>query len=178
MQRMLVPLLALVTCHAAETAVVDFEKAAPALTTRNEMLTGSIVEQTVAGRPGSKLLLLRPLWSGDASGSVTMPATLPAGSTELVLWLSGSSAGSNVQLNLVAEDGGMFTVTIDVPAEPGGAVTVPYRTLVFNKWTKTPAEAAKTFVAGSIRQLMLTTYKGLAGDSPAERILLDDPMAR
>lgn len=171
-------LLILATCHAAETAMVDFEKQPPALTARNEALSGSIVDQVIPGRPGGKLLLLRPQWAADASGSVTMAATLPASASELSLWLSGSSAGSKLQINLVAEDGGVFTATIDVPAEPGAAVTVPLRSLIFNKWTKVPAEASKTFAAGSIRKLMLTTYKGLAGSTPAERILLDDPMAR
>jgi hypothetical protein len=178
MPRILIALLTLITCTAAETAVVDFEKSPPALASRNEALTGSIVEQTVAGRPGTRLLLLRPQWNADSSGSVTMPAALPAGSAELVLWLRGSSAGSKLQINLVAEDGGLFTATVDVPAEPGSTVTVPYRTLVFNKWSKVPAEASRTFAAGSIRKLMLTTYKDLAGQTPAERILLDDPTAR
>ena len=178
MQRTIIALLAIVICHAAETAVADFEKAPPALTSRNEALTGSIVEQAVAGRPGGKLLLLRPQWNADSSGSATMPATLPTGSSELVLWLRGSSAGSKLQINLVAEDGGLFTATVDVPAEPGSTVTIPYRTLVFNKWSKVPAEVSRTFAAGSIRKLMLTTYKDLAGQTPAERILLDDPTAR
>jgi hypothetical protein len=178
MQRIILALLTVIICDAVETPVVDFEKAPPVLTNRNEALAGSIVEQPVAGRPGTKLLLLRPQWNADSSGSVTMPAALPAGSAELILWLHGSSAGSKLQINLVAEDGGLFTATVDVPAEPGSTVTVPYRTLVFNKWSKVPAEASRTFAAGSIRKLMLTTYKDLAGQTPAERILLDDPTAR
>ena len=178
MQRIIIALLVIIVCDAAETTVADFEKAPPVLTSRNEALAGSIVEQAVAGRSGSKLLLLRPQWNADSSGSVTMPATLPTGSSELVLWLRGSSAGSKLQINLVAEDGGLFTATVDVPAEPGSTVTIPYRTLVFNKWSQVPAEASKTFTAASIRKLMLTTYKDLAGQTPAERILFDDPTAR
>jgi hypothetical protein len=178
MQRISIALLAVTLCNAVETTVVDFEQTPPVLTNRNEALAGSIVEHVIIGRLGRKLLLLRPQWNADSSGSVTMPATLPNGSSELVLWLRGSSAGSKLQINLVAEDGGIFSATVDVPAEPGRTVTVSYRSLVFNKWSAVPPEASQTFIAGSIRKLMLTTYKDLAGLTPAERILLDDPMAR
>jgi hypothetical protein len=169
--------LAAASLPAGEIVLADFESGGKTWAIKGQGLALDLVTDPARVREGKAAgeLIVNCAAPFSSIVSFPVPEASPVGAdaTRASLWIRGGLAPCKFQFSLVAADGGVFSLEQVVSGAEWQNLALPFRKFAFNRFAKSPPEAAQVLDPTKIRAFQVAIYPGLQGGEPRHLLGLD-----